>query len=109
MNWRSLLKLCGWMLLLVLAMGMVAPYFSVEQYAHSLQVSLEHSLGRKVELQGVHFSLFNGPGFSIARVVIHEDPKIGIEPVAYIEEPGSVMVRPKIWSLLGGRFEIASI
>ncbi len=42
-------------------------------------------------------------------VIIYEDPAIGMEPVAYIEEPGSMEVVPSIWSLLGGRFVIASI
>jgi len=109
MNRRRVVKVLGWCVLVLLILGLAAPYFSVEQYAYRLQGSLERSLGRKVELGGVHFSLFNGPGFSIGRVVIHEDPSIGIEPAAYIEEPGSVIVRPSIWSLLGGRFEIASI
>src|SRR5204863_4828920 len=42
-----------------------------------------------------------GPG-----VVIHEDPAIGIEPVAYVEE---MSVRPAFLPLLHGRFQIASI
>ena len=33
--------------------------------------------GRRVELGGVHFSLFKGPGFTVDSVVIHEDPAIG--------------------------------
>ena len=37
-------------------------------------------------------------------MTIHEDPAIGIEPVAYIEDPGSMVVVPSIWSLLGGTF-----
>jgi hypothetical protein len=94
---------------LLVIVGLAAPYFSVEQYAKQLQSSLQRSLGRKVELRGVHFSLFNGPGFSIQQMTIHEDPSIGIEPVAYIDEPGSVVVVPSIWSLLGGKFELASI
>ncbi len=109
MTWRRLLKLLLWGVVLLVAAGLAAPYFSVDQYARRLQGSLERSLGRRVELQGVHFSLFSGPGFSIGRVVIHEDPSIGIEPVAYIDEPGSMVVVPSIWSLLGGRFVIASI
>ena len=32
-----------------------------------------------------------------------------MEPVVYIQEPGSMEVAPSIWSLLGGRFVIASI
>jgi len=36
-------------------------------------------------------------------VVIHEDPAIGAEPIAYMD---SMDVRPSIWSLLGGRFVV---
>jgi hypothetical protein len=109
MNRRRLLKLFGWAVAALLVIGLAAPFFTVDRYALRLQASLQRSLGRRVELQDVHFSLFKGPGFSIGRVVIHEDPAIGIEPVAYIEDPGSMVVVPSLWSLLGGRFTIASI
>src|ERR1019366_1742377 len=52
------------------------------------------------------FSLFKGPGFSVDDVVIHEDPSIGAEPIAYMD---SLDIRPSIWSLLGGRFVVDSI
>ncbi len=52
------------------------------------------------------FSLFKGPGFSVDDVVIHEDPAIGPEPIAYMD---SIDVRPSIWSLLGGRFVVDSV
>src|SRR5215475_9800859 len=109
MNRRRLLKTAGWTIVLLLVAGLAAPAITVDRYTRRLQASLERSLGRRVELQDVHFSLFKGPGFSIGRVVVHEDPAIGIEPVAYIESPGSMVVVPSVWSLLGGRFVIASI
>jgi hypothetical protein len=106
---RTVAKLAGYSALLVIAIGAIAPYVTVEQYARRLQSSLSRALGRPVELGNVHFSLFKGPGFSVDRVVIYEDPAIGLEPVVYIEEPGSMEVVPSIWSLLGGRFVISSI
>ena len=109
MTWRRACQLAAGALVLLVAAGLAAPSLKVDQYAQRLQNSLERSLGRKVELQGVRFSIFQGPGFKIQRVTIHEDPAIGIEPVAYIEEPGSVVIVPSLWSLLGGKFEIASI
>jgi len=54
-------------------------------------------------------SILRAPGFSVDSVTIYEDPAIGIEPVVYIQEPGSMEVVPSIWSLLGGKFVIASI
>ena len=106
---RTAIKALGAAVLLVLLVGIIAPFFTVEKYAVRLQTSLSRALGRPVELGNVHFSLFKGPGFSVDRVVIYEDPAIGLEPVAYIEEPGSLEVVPSIWSLLGGKFVISAI
>lgn len=107
---RAILKAAGAALLLLLLAGIIAPFFTPEKYGRRLQASLERALGRRVELQDVRFNVFKGPGFSVGRVTIYEDPSIGIEPVVYIEPPyGSLEVVPGIWSLLGGRFVIASI
>jgi hypothetical protein len=102
-------KLAGAALALLLAAGLAAPYLSADRYGERLRGSLERALGRRVELGGVHFSLFQGPGFTVDSVTIHEDPAIGNEPVAYVRAPGSLAVAPRLWSLLGGRFVIDSI
>ena len=104
-----LFKIAGALLLLLLIAGFVAPVFTADQYGRRLQASLERALGRRVEIGNVHFNLFKGPGFSVDNVTIYEDPSIGMEPVVYIQEPGSMEVAPSIWSLLGGKFVIASI
>ncbi len=107
MKLRLLLKLALGVVLLLLAAGVVAPYLSAERYGERLRGSLARALGRQVEFRGpVKFSLFKGPGFTVENVVIHEDPSIGIEPMAYVD---AVDVRPGAWSLLGGRFIIDSI
>ena len=103
----TLLKLAGAALALLLAVGIVAPYLGADRYGERLRGSLERALGRRVEFLGpVRFSLFKGPGFSVENVVIHEDPSIGIEPIAYMDR---MDVTPGFWSLLGGQFVIASI
>src|ERR1035437_608069 len=104
-----LFQILGGLLLLLLIAGFVAPEFTVDQYGNRLQASLQRALGRRVELGKVHFNLFKGPGFSVENVTIYEDPSIGMEPVVYIQEPGSMDVTPRIWVVLGGRFVIASI
>lgn len=106
---RVVLKAAGWALVLLLAAGVAAPYFTADQYRARLEGSIERALGRRVELGRVTFSLFNGPGFSVDRVIIHEDPSIGLEPMVYVQDPGSMEIVPSIWSLMGGRFVIASI
>ena len=109
MRWRLLFRIFGALVVLVIAAGIIVPSFTPETYGRRLQSALERALGRRVEVGKVRFSLFKGPGFSVDRVVIYEDPAIGIEPVAYIEEPGSMEVVPSLWSLLGGKFVIAAI
>ena len=104
---RTVCKLLGAAVALWLVVGLGAPYVNATPYAERLRASLSRALGREVEFrQPVRFSLFQGPGFSAEDVVIHEDPPFGAEPIAYMD---TLAVRPSIWSLLGGRFVIASI
>ena len=104
---RTLFKIGGVALALLLIAGITAPAFG-DRVGQKVRVSLERALGRPVEFQGpVRFSLFRGLGVSVERVVIHEDPAIGIEPIAYVE--GGMEVRPSFWSLLSGKLAIASI
>jgi hypothetical protein len=91
---------------LVLVAGIVAPFLSVNRYGQRIRESLEEALGRKVELGEVRLDLFSGPGFSVSKVVIHEDPRFGIEPFAYI---GSLEARVSFRSLWSGRLEFASL
>ena len=61
-------------------------------FAERIRSGLETALGRRVEFGDVRFNLFTGPGFSISKVVIHEDPAFGREPFAYVE---SLEARPR--------------
>jgi hypothetical protein len=103
----TVFKAAGIAAALVAAAGIVVPYINTGSYGERLRGSLERALGRRVEFRGrVRFSLFSGPGFSVDDVVIHEDPSIGLEPIAYMD---TMTVRPSLWSLAGGRFVIASL
>lgn len=100
------IKVAGIGLGLLLVLGLAAPYISANQYGERLRRSLERALGRRVDFRGkVHFSLFEA-GFTVEDVLIHEDPSIGLEPIAHMD---SITVRPALWPLLGGRFVVASI
>jgi hypothetical protein len=91
---------------ILLIAGIVAPYWSADGFAGRIRSGLETALGRRVEFGDVRFNLFTGPGFSISKVVIHEDPAFGHEPFAYVE---SIEARPRLWSLIAGRLEFASL
>ncbi len=109
---KTAFKVLGAAALAVAAIGVIAPYVSADRYGERLRVSIERALGgnRRVEIGRVHFNLFKGPGFSVDSVTIHEDPAIGAEPIVYVlEDSGSLEVRPSLWSLLGGKFVVASI
>jgi hypothetical protein len=85
-----------------------ALYYGAGRYSEQLQWSLTRALGREVEFRTpVEFSILHGPAFYVKEVNIHEDPSIGIEPVAYVT--GGMEVRPNLWRLLRGKFVISSI
>ena len=109
---RRVFQIAGAAVALLLLAGLLVPYLNADRYGQSLKYSLERALGRKVDIGRVRFNLFKGPGFSVERddkgpgVVIHDDPSIGLEPIAYVE---TMEVRPSLLGLLGGKFRIASI
>jgi hypothetical protein len=69
---------------LVVLIGLVAPYLDAGTFRGPIQNVLEETLGRKIEIGRVRFTLFTGPGFTLERVTIQEDPHYGLEPFAYI-------------------------
>ncbi len=99
---RLLLLAC----LLVLVAGLVAPMIGANHFRLQIQAALEKALGRRVEVGAVHLNLFTGVGFAVSKVIIHEDPVFGVEPVAYVESLEAV---PRIWSLFTRKLEFASI
>jgi hypothetical protein len=103
---KSAAKWLSIAIVVLLVAGIAAPYLSGNRFAPRIQAALESALGRKVELGAIHFSLFAGPGFSVDNVVIHENPAIGIEPIAYV---GSLEAVPRLTSMFGGHLEFASV
>ena len=99
-------KWLGAVCALVVAVGIAAPFLGADRYAEQIRTGLETALGRRVEFGDVRFNLFTGPGFSISKVVIQEDPAFGREPFAYVE---SLDARPGLWALMMGRLEFASL
>ncbi len=85
----------------------VAPFLRADHHRARIQQALESALHRRVEILGkVTYSLWNGPGFSIANVVIHEDPTIGMEPFAYV---AVLDARIRVLAALQGRWEVDHI
>jgi len=86
------------------------PFFPAELFRPPIQRALERSLGRKVEIGAVHFTMFPSwtpsPGFTLDEVTIHEDPRAGIEPFAYVDSLGASV---RLLSLFNHKLEFSSL
>src|SRR3954447_15068535 len=97
---RRLLVGTGLLLAILVVVAIVVPYLNASPYGERLRASLARSVGRDVDIGQVRFSLWRGPAFVVERngagpgLVIHEDPRIGIEPIAYVE---TLVVRPRFF------------
>lgn len=72
------------LLALVLAIAAAALYLPLDFLRPPVERALARGLGRQVDVGGVHLNLFGTPGLTLDDVVIHEDPRAGIEPFAYV-------------------------
>jgi AsmA-like protein len=94
-------------LVVVLAAGLLAHYLNANQLRPYIQAALEAGLNRPVEINGdVHLNLFTGPGFTVEKVAIGDDPAAGIEPFAYVE---SMRARVRLTSLVAGKLAFSSL
>jgi hypothetical protein len=100
---RSLLAAAA----LIVAVGLIAPRLDAGRFRERIKSSLRAALGREVDVTGeVRLDLFNGPGFSVDKVVVHDDPAIGLEPLAYVE---SLEARVSFASFWTGRLEFSNL
>lgn len=100
--------LLGLFLLAVLfcAAALLAPEIDASAAREPLARLLRETTGRAVEVGEVHYQIFPVPGLSAADIVIPEDPRFGLEPVAYI---GELQAGPHWPSLLMGRLRLGSV
>lgn len=103
---RKLWRRAALGLLAVAALGLVAPYLSADHFGGRIRLELEQSLHRRVEMRAARFNLFQGPGFSLLDVVIHDDPTAGLEPFAHV---GSIEARVSLTGLLRGKLEFSKL
>ncbi len=100
-------KIAALLLAAVLAVVAYAPFYQgADQFRPAIQSRLESALQRKVESGPVRFSLWSGPAITVSDVVIHDDPRFGIEPAAYVT---TLTIRPNLWKLFRGQVEIKSL
>jgi hypothetical protein len=90
-----------------LALGTVLPpLINLNRYQRQIAAGISRSLGRPVELSGVHLELLPRPGFEIANFEVDEAPGFGAEPMLMCS---SVSASVRLQSLWRGRLEISRI
>ena len=91
---------------ILVGLPLAAPFLKADRFAPAITASLERALQRKVEVGEVRMHLLTGPGFTLSDVVIHEDPAVSAEPLAYVT---TLVVRLRLWPLLRGGLEVSSL
>ena len=71
-----------------------------------IERAMGRGLGRRVEVDNVYLEALPAPGFSLDGVTIHEDPRAGIEPFAYVQ---TLEARVAPLGLLRGRLNFSSL
>src|SRR5580765_6285144 len=99
-----------WTAVALAALSVAVPYVPADFLRPSIERALERALGPKVEIGRLRLTLFPGPvsrrGITLDRVTIAEDPRAGIEPLAYVESLGASV---RVLSLFQRRLEFSSL
>lgn len=97
-----------WLVIGILAWRLYgAEFWQAGRFREPIRAALERSLARKVEVQGdLHYSFLKGPGFVMEKVIVHEDPAYGLEPLAYVT---SIEARLRVWRLFTGHLEFGTL
>ena len=104
--WRAVRRIVFIAVSAFLVAGVLAPWIDGSHWSAAIRKNLEQTLGRKVEFEKVHFTLFTGPGFSLENVTIGEDPRFGLEPFAFVP---TMQVRLRPDKLLLGQIRLATL
>ena len=97
-----------WLVLAVVAWQIYeAEFWQANRFREPIRAALGRALGRRVEVQGdLAYSLLKGPGFVVEKVIVHEDPAHGLEPLAYVT---SLTARLDVLRLLTGHVEFGTL
>ena len=92
--------------LVLLAVLIVPPLVSINQYKNQITSLMAASLGRPVRLSSVELRLLPRPGFVLTDLSVEEDPAYGAEPILHAN---SVTASFRLLSLWRGRLEIGRV
>lgn len=92
---------------LLIAGWMVTRLFDADRLRPQVQAAIEQALHRSVAIKGkVEYKWLTGAGLQAADVEIAEDPRLGLEPMAYVT---LLEATPRWSALLRGRIEFTSL
>lgn len=93
-------------LLVLIALVVVPPYISLNNYKRGVTRSLASALGRPVRLSDVDLRLLPRPGFLLSDLTVESDPAFGTEPVLHAN---AVTASIRFSSLWQGKLQISRI
>jgi len=99
-----------WTLTALVVLAVVVPYLPADILRPSIERAMQRGLGRKVTIGGLRLTLLPGPfprpGVTLDEVIIDEDPRAGIEPLAHVTSLGASV---RVLSLFQRKLEFSSL
>jgi AsmA family len=99
-----------WTMTGLVVLAVLVPHLPADILRPSIERAMERGLGRKVTIGGLRLTLLPGPipqpGFTLDEVIIDEDPRAGIEPLAHVTSLGASI---RVLSLFQRKLEFSSL
>ena len=100
-----------WTMTGLVVLAVVVPYLPADILRPSIERAMQRGLGRKVTIMGgLRLTLLPGPipqpGVILDEVIIDEDPRAGIEPLAHVTSLGASI---RVLSLFQRKLEFSSL
>ena len=99
-----------WTVTALVVLAVVIPYLPADILRPSIERAMQRGLGRKVTIGGLRLTLLPGPipqpGVTLEEVIIDEDPRAGIEPLAHVTSLGASV---RVLSLFERKLEFSSL
>src|SRR5260221_70235 len=90
----------------LLAIALLVPFINLGRYRRRVSFPLGGSLGRRVEVGGVHLELLPWPALVAENVTVGEVPSMGLEPIARMTELRATLRMRSLWT---GRPDLSSV
>lgn len=93
-------------IVVVVLIPVLVPLVTLPRARRGILASLQGSLGRRVQAQAVHLTLFPRPGVVLDNVRLADDPAFGLEDMVMADSASASI---NLWDLLRGRIVFSRI